>query len=252
MNVVNPIYTKVYNSERTTKEYILKKDMDKYSLYLSFLMSITFIGLMFLSRVLNDLTLLILSISSLILVITSYIFLVKSSKMGLLFTFIYVISESAFLSFLSNYLYSILKHINVNGSILYNSYSVVFLNIAITIVGCHLLMDILIIIDAYIIRHFYIKYSIFIVFASLLSLSVNLIIKGTYPSYELLVNALMSVFIILFYGFFLLLYSEEIRKVIEEGTSKKYLNSLAVMKPTLLIIIPYEIASLLFKEKKKF
>ena len=248
MNVVNPLYVVAYNSERVNTNYVLKKDVDRYSLYLSFIKLFTFIGLMFLSRILSNTILLIGFISSFILMIVFYILFIKNYR-NVFIGIMYIILSSAFLSFLSNYLYNILDTIYSSNTLIENPYRTVFLNISISIVLFSFMFEILNILNAFVVNHFYIKYLIYLAFVIFLSVFINFLVYKIIGNHNLIMNTLFSIFIGAFNGLFLLIYTEESRRIIEEGIDKSFLFLLSMLKETLLVYIVYESVNSIIKHK---
>ena len=163
----------------------------------------------------------------------------------------YIITLSIFLSTLSNYLFNMLDTIYSMNTLIDNPYRTVFLNIPISIILCSILFEILNILDAFLVNHFYIKYLIYLAFIIFLSVFGNYLVYRIYSIHNLLMNTLLSLFIGAYYGLFLLIYTEESRRIIEEGINKEFLLSLSILKSTLLINIIYESINSLIKPKKR-
>jgi len=249
MYIINPIYYQIYLSPRVDKDYILKKDIDKFSLYLSFLLALIFSLSFFLSKYLNNIGLIIISIASLIILCTS-ILLFRFIKLKTLFLLMYIISLGLFLGVTSRYLNYFISSIIINGENIFYPYKLIVFNISIMIVLSHLVMEILNIIFFIRIKHFTYKFVIFLFFMLLITLGINVTFKINDGLYDFIVNTIASIIIFILYGLFLFTYDAEMKRLIDERLSRDNISSLLILKPSLFVYLLSEIFYCLFKRRK--
>lgn len=239
----NPIYQKVYENVDINKN-CEKKVIEKYSLYLSFLMSLSFVlGILIPYEMISSTIWLIIIISSLILSITSLV-LIPHIERPQAFIIVFPIFSGIFLSSISLYLKNTFKMMYET----YNPYSFGFMTIGITIMSLIMLSEIFYFLDIFKVRHFYFKYILLSLFDLFISLFVIFFISNNIETYSFIFNSLVSTITIFIFNFIIVLYHEEERKIVELGIDKNDAFILSILPLTVVYYISQEIVFLMFKK----
>ncbi len=244
--IKNPIYNTI--EENLTKEdgkTATKRVIDTYGLYLSFIMVLSYLLFIFIYNDSwgNTISIVILSVSLLMSVI-SLVLIPSLLEKPTAFIIMYEIFTGIFISvcsiFLKNHLLMVNETFNPNSS--------VFITIGATIVGSIFLSHIFYFLDIFKVRHFYYKYALLSAIEIIIFLSIVYFVSLNIDIYSFTFNALVGVVTILLFNLIIVLYNEELRKLVEKGINKKEAFILAILPST---IVNYLFAEIVFLLSKK-
>ena len=247
MFIKNPLFNK---TKETADGYILKeKDIERFSLYLSFLMLVPFVLSLYFYKEGMDITIPIsITVLSLALSIIFFIFVVRKKR--IIYSVLYSIFVGIFYGFFFSLLKELLSTITINGIEEYNKDAIVLITIGTSMVVPVVTYSIYYLFFNYI-KNFNLIYLINVLFLILLSFFLNYLLSKNMMNYNFFMNFFSSITTILIESFILSLYFEAIRIKVSFPLEKDALNTLATLPLSVLIYGIIEIFSLIFLKDKQ-
>ncbi|MCB9498347.1 MAG: Bax inhibitor-1/YccA family protein [Bacillales bacterium] len=147
---------------------------------------------------------------------------IRFPKLAILFSLLYSFFQGIALALLSLVLRERYNYIYQNSAVVYNPDSVVFMTVSETIIIDMFLVQVFYMIYKREVRNFWFIFLFLLAFVFVLSGGIIYYLSTYVAGYNFIPNILTSLVTSVFIIFFMVIYMEEERKIIQEGIPKKY------------------------------
>lgn len=223
-----------------------------HGLYLSaFLFVLTSILLLQVSTDLPFYLILIIGVISLLVAIIILFLLSKVKRFYLLLSLLYILFQALAISFIALILQHSFQHIYSGGKYIYNNDAVIFITIAYTVITSIFIAELIYNLNLKALNNFWVKFCFIYLWIMFFSIGIIYYISRSIDGYNFWTNLISSLATSLIVTCFTMIYSEEVRKSIQNGAFHKHiwLLSLAPLVSPIYLFVDF-IKLIIFKPTK--